>query len=168
MVYCLMSLKWGGVISAVINYISAAQSFILAIPYYIMGIFLAKRPFLMKKNHELIVITIIGLFVLIEGYFCRHLYLRGNATLCIIPFVTFTVHFLICHHIDINSSVAQFTRKMSILIYLLHPIIIWILQNTFLYNLGFHLFITTITLSILLAFIIVWLSNYVAVLKKLY
>ena len=161
-------LPWAGKINAFLYYISAAQSFILAIPYCIMGIILVNADLRLSFKKEVLVLLALVALAIAEAYLCIPLYARMNASLLIMPIVFMTVYIALRHEVKISSAVAVFMRKTSIIIYLLHCIVIHFLIKYAGFGYGMGLALLTSVITLAAACLIVYLSRYIKPLKYLY
>ncbi len=164
----LLKFPYGIQIDDFLNHISAAQSFILAVPYCIMGKLILNAELKLKFKFEFLMMVILIFFAIVEALLCKNIYLRQNASLLIMPIVFFTVHLSLVYNININIKISTLMRKTSILIYLIHPIAKLILMNCFEIPLGLILTIYVAILSLSLSLLIVYLSNRLILLKYLY
>lgn len=155
-------------INAFLYYISAAQSFVLAIPYCILGIKLVDTDFGLTIKKELFILLLLIALTIIEAYLCMPICSRLNASLLIIPVVFMVVYVCLRHDINIPSKLVVFLRKSSILIYLIHCIVLHLLMKYAELDFGFSLMLYTSLISLALGIIIVYLSKYIKPLKYLY
>lgn len=155
-------------INTFLYYISAAQSFVLAVPYCILGIILVRTDFKITLRKDLLVLGSLIVLTIIEALLCKPIYVRQNASLLIIPVVFMTVYFCIRHEINISPTLAVYLRKTSILIYLTHSIVEYYLKQWTGIDFGLNLMLFTFIISLVISTIIVFLSNYIKPLKYLY
>lgn len=149
-------------------YISASQSFILAIPYCILGIKLVNLDLGLTLKNELLILLLLAILATIESYICVPIYSSHNASLLIIPVVFMVVHMCLKYEINIRPEIVVFLRKSSILLYLTHSIVEYFFREYAGLDYGIVLTVITIILSLILSFLIVFLSNYIKPLKFLY
>ena len=154
--------------SSFLYYISAAQSFILAVPYCILGIRLVNTDLKLTLGKELLILFALIILTILEAYFCQSISSRQNASLMIIPVVFMTVYICLRHEINLSPPVLVFLRKSSILIYLIHSIVQHFLMIYAGLEIGFNLMVLTAFITLLLAILIVYISNYIKPLKYLY
>lgn len=159
---------YGKIINSFLYYISAAQSFILTVPYCILGIRLVNSDFKLTLNKELLILLALIILTIIEADFCQPIFCRQNASLMIIPVVFMTVYICLRHEINMPPHFLVFLRRSSILIYLLHSIVQHFLMIYAGLELGFDLMVLTALITLLLSILIVYLSNYIKPLKYLY
>jgi len=158
----------GKTINIFLYYISAPQSFILAIPYCILGIKLVTVDFDLSLKTELLILVFLIVLAIIEAFLCKPIYSRQNASLAIIPIVFMIIYICLKHDVNVKSSILVFMRKSSILIYLIHCIVIYFLKTYAGLDFGMSLAIYTAIISLLLAMSIVYLSEYIKPLKYLF
>lgn len=152
-----------------------AQSFIIAIPYLLIGKLIAEKKVpIIPSLLSILFVTL----AFIEIYICRNTFNKpfDDVYLSLVPLTI--IVFQIANKIKYTgsswlSSICIFLRKSSILIYLTHPIFVYIFLQTDWYkndNLtnSLLLFLTVLTCSIISSLVLIALSNRFLVLKKMY
>lgn len=163
-----LPMPYGRIINSFLYYISASQSFVLAIPYCILGIKLVNTDFGLTFTKELLILLSLILLAVLEAYLCMPICSRQNASLLIIPVVFMIVYICLKHEINVNPVILVFLRKTSILIYLIHSIVEHFLMKNAGMDYGFNLAMFTALISLFFAILIVYLSIYIKPLKLLY
>ena len=152
-----------------------AGSFIIAIPYLIIGKLLAegKIPNIPYLAYILFIVLVVA-----ELYVCRNSYNKpfDDVYLSLIPLSI--ILFQVASKIQISdtsyiTSICRFLRNSSILIYLLHPVFVYLILQTELINKTLEnnswlLFVIVLICSILLSSIIIRLSKRFGLLKYMY
>jgi len=183
-VTALMWSMWYGIISKTdfCNYFDLfgrafmpANSFIIAVPYILIGKHIAENK---SINIPTIFLWIFVLLGLIEIHLCRKTFNKpiDDVYISLIP-ITATLFVYLKNLKSTNNpqiqKLSNFMRKSSILIYLLHCIFIYLLTQTeLLKRMGLFMpssmFVVVLILSFLTSFVIIYLSHYYIVLKRLY
>jgi len=161
-------IPYGKTINSFLYYVSAPQSFVLAIPYCILGIKLVNTDLGLSFKKELLILLSLIALTIIEAYLCMPICSRLNASLLIIPVVFMTVYICLRHEVKINSILTVFLRKTSILIYLIHCIVLFFLMKYAEMDYGITLTLYTVLITLVLATSIVYLSCFIKPLKYLY
>jgi len=148
----------------------ASNSFIAAIPYCIIGRYIAlNEDKLIKRRSGLKYLIIIFLSLgFIELLIGKQYYLMTDSFWSLYPISFVLVVLLISSSISINGDTSRLLRKMSILIYLIHCIVIRIMRSFADIQEGIILFIVTVLITISISYIIVKLSTKMKLLKYLY
>ena len=167
----LLDNSWWNIYTSFTQTIFASNSFIAAIPYCIIGKYIAENQHQLssiKLNNKLLIISIATLMCVLELALCQDIQLCTDSFFSLYLLAFSVSIFLISHNINIPHSIAKLLRNTSILIYLLHGIVIRVLQYILDVNYGYSVWITTILISISLSYIIVMLSRKYKILLKLY
>ena len=162
----LTNYKYGCNIQVLLKLISASNSFIVAVPYCIMGRFLALNTIVWNK--KIITIGLICLFIIafFETSFCRHLYRENDSYISLLFITFFLMVYLINYNYDVPHTITIYCRKSSILIYLLHYIILFMLKTFYDLDFGFEMFIICLVVSMIIAYTIISYSERYPILKK--
>ena len=164
----LASLPYGDAVNRFLSNIAAAQSFILAIPYCVMGMLLTKTELHLSAKKEIIIFIILLICVFIEAMLCRPICSRQNASLFILPTVFFIVYLLLHHELDVNEQLSIYMRKTSIIMYIMQRLVMLFLNYYIGIELGWLMTILTILITVPAAGFIVYASKRVKVLRLLY
>lgn len=106
----LPRMPYGKAINSLLYYLSASQSFILAIPYCILGIKLVNIDFEMSFKKELFILLFLIALAIIEAYLCIPICSRQNASLLIIPIVFMSIYICLRHEVNISPIITVFLR----------------------------------------------------------
>ena len=149
-----------------------ANSFIVAILYIVLGKIIAERVRENRPIHNkprlIALLCLAGLLWGTEAYLIRWSVLYSDAFIFLPIFALIGFIILLQTDIKISSNVSRFLRSMSILVYILHPVLAFINTHVLNIDFGIILFIVTLCESLILAFVIVAMSSRVPILKKLY
>ncbi len=149
--------------------ICASNSFVAAIPYCIIGKYIAEHQQKITKFHGNLSLIALSIIVCtIELALCKNIQSCTDSYLTLYLLAFSVCVFLISNNIKLKFNIAKLLRKMSILIYLLHGIAIRILEMTLGLHQGRLLFLLTLIMSVVASFIIVNLSNRFKILSKLH
>lgn len=180
LIWCLWyGLVRGTCIETYYNYFGLvflpAGSFIIAIPYLVIGKLLAEGKI---PNIPYLACILIVILTGAELYVCRNSYNNpfDDVYLSLVPLSI--ILFQLASKIQISdtsyiTSICRFLRKSSILIYLLHPVFVYLILQTgiiekTLENNFWLLFVIVVICSILLSSIIIRLSKRFGLLKHMY
>lgn len=165
--------------NAIYNLITPSESFLIAIPYMAIGYYLAKNKVCTTWNVSVLWGVIIGLcaICLYEAQMCRKLYdayiirdinPRFECFFTIIPMVFLILVALPKTFVKLKTNTCIYMRKLSILIYLSHQILMMIIYKLIGIENGLSFYILTLISSLSFSIIIIWLSKYFKILKYLY
>lgn len=133
-------------------------------PLFIMfGFYMAEKPNKSIKNHKILFwgLSISGIIILrfIEILLLqRYEIAKGYAmTISLIPLAIFIVAMSLDVKVKMSAKIAKYIRKLSTLIYLLHTIVWYFMCKLFTNSL--IVFISTLTLSILISLLIIVSSD---------
>lgn len=161
----LDNIKYGNYIQMFLRLICASNSFIVAIPYCIMGRYLALNKVTIKNYILICVLIILGVFMIMEVTWCKNMYMITDSYFSLLPVTFFITLFLISNNINVPNSITKLCRQLSILIFFIHYIIIVMLQNVFAMEYSILMFLITLSLSFILSFIMIKLSEKYSMLK---
>ena len=132
-----------------------------------IGKLLADYKLNIEKIYRKLLIVFICL--LCEILLVQSISLTNDCFLCLLPFTLLFSYMLIekGKGFKCKDSIAYYCRKSSILVYLLHPMIIYGLSQNG-YERGLELFILALSFSLVGAIIIVYSSSKIVFLKYLY
>lgn len=152
------------------NMCFASNSFIAAIPFCIIGRFIAiHREKIL--THKRAFAFCLGAFIIlgcIEVFYCKPYYEITDSFWLLYPIALTLVVLLISYNIPINEEASRILRKMSILVYLSHCIVIRLIKGLFDIDSGLTLFLSTALITIVISYLIVLLSKRIRILKYLY
>ena len=144
------------------------NSFIIAIPYCIIGKYFADHPTVSIKHNGLLLLFSLSLGVL-EVYFCRNIKYITDVFLSLLLICPCIFYFVLNWKIQINKSFSTFLRNCSILVYLTHIPILFLLKTyTPLSTGGFMLLFTVFSCSMILSTFIQLASKRIPLLRYLY
>lgn len=148
----------------------ASNSFIAAIPFCVIGRYIAINEDVLLKKVSYLRYVLLGFIVfgIYEIFVCRQYYLMTDSFLSLYPIIFLIVILLISYSLPINKNVSQFLRKMSIIIYLSHGIVMRLLRLWCNMEEGVSMFLLTALFSVLISYLIVKLSSKFQFLKYLY
>ena len=144
-----------------------------------IGWIATKNKRYLKKNN---VITwsfmLLLLFVLLtEAYICKALYMpylilcdnpRFEAFISIVPIVYLLLSALPATKVSLSECVCTYLRKMSILIYLSHQIIMMLIWKVIGLCIGLEFYLVTVMVSVVLSICVIEFSKKFQYLKYLY
>lgn len=144
-----------------------ANSFIIAIPYCILGKFLAEGVFNPSRKEGVLLLTAAILISALEIWICRNTYWMTDSYLGLLFLSPLLVWFMSQSSIGFSDNVSKCLRNCSTLIYLSH------LPFRFLFmylnvGYGWKLFLLTLSASLVFSFTIWLLSLWIRPLKYLY
>lgn len=147
--------------------LAPSNSFIIAIPYCIIGKYFAEHPNL-RINKPAAIIPIVMILAL-ELWLCRNIGYMSDSYFSLIVICPILFLFLLNWDISFNPTISKFLRNCSILIYLLHLPVLHLL-NTHLHSplSGFALLSVVFLCSLFFASIIIFASKKIRILKYLY
>lgn len=149
-----------------------ANSFIIALIYIVLGKYIAENERVLVSTYSSISLFAILLIVLILG--CIEVYwikwsVKSNDAFLFLPLFSFILFLLLIDvKINIYGPIAKLLRKLSILIYIIHPIIVYVNYIHGLYEKGPLFFIIVLLLSMLIAYSIIRVSDKIKLLRYLY
>ena len=151
-----------------------ANSFIVALIYIVIGKIIAEnlhRTGIIHLNMSLnlMLSLLVGALGMLEIHFLRWSVVINDAFLFLPFFSTLSFLLVLRTKVNLSTSVSRMLRSMSILIYILHTIFVYV--NPKLFDLdsgGMTMFIVTLFESIVVAWLIIGLSSRMPILKKLY
>lgn len=148
----------------------ASNSFIAAIPFCVIGRYIAINEDVLLKKVSYLRYVLLGFIVfgIYEIFVCRQYYLMTDSFWSLYPIIFLIVILLISYSLPINKNVSQFLRKMSIIIYLSHGIVMRLLRLWCNMEEGVSMFFLTALFSVLISYLIVKLSSKFQFLKYLY
>lgn len=157
--------SWLPIISNLANILDKTKTigiaFDRALPLIIVGLIC----FLYKHKNKRLTIIMLALCILLNLIEIMFLYLhcgtslKSSYVITTIPLAYFIFTCLQNIKIDISQKVCIYFRKMSTIIYCVHPLIIFILTELNI-NLGFTSFILILSISLLIASMTVYLSKF--------
>ena len=145
-----------------------ANSFITAIPFIVIGKYLAEKDVTIEKGQNLLLLFLALCIGILEVVLCRDSYYMNDTYFSLLLFCPLLVLLLLNSTVRIPDSVCRFLRKSSILIYILHLPVFTLLQRFLQLAYGGHAFILTLLISVLISSIIITLSKRITILKYLY
>lgn len=151
----------------VTTWLMASNSFIAAIPYCILGRIIATNKSAFRLNKPWLLLPLMMLAV-VEVYFCRSYYNVTDSYYMLYPLSIVLTVILISHNVPIGENTSRMLRNMSILVYLIHPIIIHILMFFKIQEAGMLLYVITLPTTLALSYLIVVMSKKFPILKYLY
>lgn len=154
-------------------FFSPANSFVLALIYVTLGKVVAESNWnnwwVCKSKSRIVCLYLVFLTIgVFEVYFMKWSVSINDAWLFLPPLTLFGFLFLLQTDIHISDSLCKWFRNISILVYFLHPIFRLINSKIFGMDFGSLIFVVTLIDSIIVAVIIITLSQKVPILKKLY
>lgn len=150
-----------------------ANSFIVALIYVVLGKIIAedtlsKKQLCINRKTNISLLFCLAVLGIMEVHFIRWSVVISDAFL-FLPFFTFLFFLLILRtKVNLSPLVSHLFRSMSILIYILHAIFVSVNHKIFGINCGMTMFFVTLIESIVLASLIISLSNKAPLLKRLY
>lgn len=157
----------GGGMICVLDAICANQSFIVAVPYMFIGYKLTTNSCHTNTSILSLLVLLTLLFGAIEVYLCKP-YCHGSSVSIYMPvFIYLIVSLFLVFKVDISDKLSLYLRNTSILIYLIHPIIMFFLSNINIHE-GLKLFVITLILTVSLSLGVVRFSQSFRILKLLY
>lgn len=150
-----------------------ANSFIVALIYVVLGKIIAdyirsKKQLCIDKKMNIYLLFLFVVLGIIEVHFIRWSVVISDAFLFLPFFIVLAFILILRTKVDISPSVSRLLRSMSILIYILHAIFVSVNPKLFDINSGMTMFFVTLIESIVLAWLIISLSNKAPLLKRLY
>ena len=147
--------------------LAPSNSFIVAIPYCIIGKYLAEHPNLSIKRKGAVIP--ISLILALELWLCRDIGYMSDSYFSLILISPFLFLLLLNWDVSINPTISKYLRNCSILIYLLHlPVLNLLNSNLDTPLSGFALLSLVLFCSLFLATIIISASKIVRILRYLY
>lgn len=162
----LAYLPFGDFIRKVFLYFYCDQSFVTAIPFVYIGLYLAKNKISLSKKTALVIILLSIIIYMVEAFLCQPA--RQTISFSIIPIIFCLMYLATTYNIDIYTKALVFMRKSSILIYLSHCVVIFIVMRYTSIKMGTILFVITSIVSMISSWVIILLSRRISLLKRLY
>lgn len=148
--------------------LAPSNSFIIAIPYCILGKYFADNPEVSIKRPP-IVLIFLALIAALEVYLCRNIGYMSDSYLSLILLCPCVFISVLHWNVKISPESSKYMRHCSILIYILHlPIRYLLIRYLSLPDYGAITFLIVLSCSALSAMIIVWLSQKYPILRFLY
>lgn len=149
-------------------FLAPANSFIIAIPYCIMGKFFAEHQDYQVKYKGLY-LTAGVLLACLEVWLCRDIGYMSDVYLSLFLISPCIFLIVLNWEIQINPSVSKYLRNCSILVYLLHLPILYLLTTYTSLPKGTPMILVCVFFcSMLLASLIIWASKKIPQLRYLY
>ena len=145
-----------------------ANSFITAIPFIVIGKYLAENNLTISRRLNLLLLLCALCLGIVETVLCHDSYYMNDTFLSLLLFCPLLVLLLLNSSIRIPTKVSRFFRKSSILIYLVHLPVFSLLRAQSFVDFGFRGFIITGVTSVVFSAFIILLSNRFRFLKYLY
>lgn len=165
----VLDLPQGHTIVEFLKNICASQSFIVAVPYVWIGMLIAKHG---KINYRLKNLQITLLLIVIlgasEAYLCKNICYGKTVSLCMPLFIFYLSNLALSLNVSISNKISMYLRISSILLYLIHPVVILVLNHFMHIPMGGVLFLLTTMITVIISFSIVLLSNRYVILRHLY
>ncbi len=148
----------------------ASNSFIAAIPYCIIGRYIALNHKKLTKSKNVLIYAFLAFIIMgfIEVLIGKRYYEITDSFWSLYPISFVLVILLVSYNISINSNTSRILRKMSILIYLTHGIVMRTLRGICDIDNGLGMFLITILFSTIISYTIVKLSTQIRFLKYMY
>lgn len=145
-----------------------ANSFIVAIPYCILGKFLAESKREMPKKTLLLFLAVACLFSVVEAGICKDSYWMSDTYLGLLFLSPLLVSLMAKTEVPIGTETSRCLRSMSTLIYLSHLPIRYLFTSTLHLPEGGRLLILTLAASLVFSLAVFLLSRRVRLLRYLY
>lgn len=148
------------------------STFFVAIPFIAFGIFFSQRENNHYKFKNIVFIVLAVLYFVEAGYiYLIQGYEKTNYTVILLP--TVVVLFMILKQINVAAKKPDcfvIMRKLSVIIYCIHPLVIAVLKYIVEYNSinSFLWFLIILSVSLLLSIIIYYISKRLKCLRYLY
>lgn len=147
-----------------------SESFIIAIPYMLIGKYLAEnfKKSVINLNVTIAIFVLSFLLMIAESLFClslssHSLELMANPRFEVFIMLPITVYFFIrvvlSYEVLISQNLSKYIRKMSILIYLTHQPLMLVIYKLGVEPVGVCFFILTVLLSVFTAVAIIKCSS---------
>lgn len=145
-----------------------AFSFIVAIPYCIIGKLFADNIFNVVRNKGLFLLASLCIGVL-EVYLCRHIGYMTDVYLSLILISPCIFMIILDWDLQMNPELSKYLRNCSILVYLLHLPILYFFRDHALVSAGSPaMFVSVFFCSLAIATLIIIASKKIHVLRYLY
>ena len=145
-----------------------SNSFLIAIPFIIIGKYLAENNITMDKGKNLLLLFFALCIGAVEVFFCRQIYYINDTYISLLLICPLLVLLLLNSTVRVPDRMCQFWRKSSILIYIIHIPVLFLLRTHQVIDYGVAGFIVTLILSVFISTIIIVLSKRIKVLRYLY
>lgn len=159
-----------------------AESFIVAIPYFMLGFYLTKMEFIKKCNtnnkESLLLISVMVLPLIAESIACLYAYRYSQILMdnprfehffMLIPVVCLMMmSCLMIRKTFFSNKIAVFIRNQSILVYLIHRPIMLFVYKLGIEPIGVVFYTITLLFSITFATLIIFSSKKIKALRYLY
>lgn len=145
-----------------------SNSFITAIPFIVLGKFLAEHPWRLSKGKTSILLALSLLLGIVEVWICKDWYYINDTFISLLIVCPLLTAFLLKCQWNVPDGVCNFLRRCSTLVYLVHLPVFYLLGKHFQLSYGVQGFAITALCSVLIAGGIVALSKPFPGLKYLY
>ena len=150
-----------------------ANSFIIALIYVVLGKIIAEdiqnnKQLCINRKINVILLFLFAVLGIVEVHFIRWSVVISDAFLFLPFFIVLTFLLFLRTRVNLSLSLSRLLRSMSILIYILHAIFVSVNPTLLGMNSGMMMFFVTLLESIVIAWLIISLSNKVPLLKRLY
>lgn len=148
--------------------LAPANSFIVAIPYCIIGKFFAEGQFKAVKNKGFLLLGSLAIGAL-EAYSCRSFGYMTDVYLSLILISPCIFMIILDWDLQMNPELSKYLRNCSILVYLLHLPILYFFRDHALVSAGSPaMFVSVFFCSLAIATLIIIASKKIHVLRYLY
>lgn len=145
-----------------------ANSFIVAIPYCILGQYLADSKQVIQKKTQFLLLAVAVVFSIIEAAICQDSYWMSDTYLGLLFLSPCLVSLMAGMEVPIAPETSRCLRSMSTLIYLSHLPFRYILMSTLHLPEGGKLFLLTLAASVVFSWAVYLLSRPIRPLRYLY
>ena len=145
-----------------------SNSFITAIPFVVMGKWLAEHSWPLSKGWTALLFVLSLVLGKVEVCFCKELYYINDTFITLLIATPLLVVLLLGCQWNVSGGICRFLRHTSILIYLLHLPLFYMIRNHAGIGFGPKGFLITALASILIASLIVSFSKRIPLLRYLY
>lgn len=156
-----------------------SESFIVAIPYMLIGGWLAKVACKNTLLQHPCVLAFSVMILFVEAYFCRHV-ISSDALISelnnprfeqfiMLPIVVVCIISVLTKmNLQISDTQSLYVRNLSILVYLSHQVLMMFVYKLGFAPIGIGFFVTSSIISVLFGVAIIYLSSKIKVLRYLY
>lgn len=153
--------------NVIIHKITFGNSVFVGLIYIILGKILAEHANITETVKSWHLIAFLSL------WFMEICILKGDfvntGCFIILPFVAICLSALSLKSVvDLKENISLFMRKSSTLVYLFHPVAIFVLTHLFHLNFGIHLFLFTMMASFIFACVVYFFAGKYRILRLLY
>ena len=164
----------------VTDIISPTGSFIVAMPYMMIGKYFASHQEVYNKKisvNEWLLLVVVIVLGAVEAWFCHRMYFpiinlesnpRFEEYLFLVPMTIILARILPMIKVNISDRYTKYMRKSSILIFLSHQILLLLIYKAGFQSQCLTFYLAGVVTSSLFAYLIIELSSRVKVLKYLY